>query len=60
MLMQDRLPQLLNERAALDWELQQHQADCGRQIRPSDAYDPFCLLLVDERFELNHFPEHSR
>ena len=60
LLMQDKLPQeLLNERAAFDWELQQHQADCGRQIRPSDAYDPIRLLLVVERFELNHFLQHS-
>ena len=59
--MQDKLPQeLLNKRAALDWELQQHQADFGRHIRLSDAYDPFRLLLVVERFELNHFPQHSR
>ena len=58
--MQDKLPQeLLNERAALDWELQQHQADCGRPIRPSEWYDPFSLLIVVERFELNHFPQHS-
>ena len=59
-MMQDELPQeLSDERAALDWELQQRQADCGRQTRTSDAYDPFRLLLVVERFELNHFPQHS-
>ena len=61
LLMQDKLPQeLMKEGAALDWELQHHQADCGRQIRPSGAYDPFRLLLVVKRFELNHFPQHSR
>ena len=33
MLMQDKFPQeLSNERAALDWKLQQSQADCGQQI----------------------------
>ena len=54
--MQDKFPkELSNERAALNWELQQRQADCGQQIRPSHAYDPFRLLLVVERFELNHF-----
>ena len=61
LLMQDKLSQeLSNERAALDWKHQQSQAVCGRQIRPSDAYDPFRLLLVVERFELNHFLQHSR
>ena len=59
--MQDKFPQeLSNERAALDWKLQQIQADCGQPIRLSDAYDPFRLLLFVERFELNHFPQHSR
>ena len=61
LLMQDKFSQeLSNERAALDWELQQRQADCGRQIRPSDVYNHFRLFLVVERFEVNHFLQHSR
>ena len=33
--MQDKLPQeLLNERAALDWELQQHQAEVNGTTDP--------------------------
>ena len=59
--MQDKFSrELSNKRAALDWKLQQIQPDCGLQIQPSDAYDPFRLLLAVERFELNLFSQHSR